>query len=106
MPHCKKQMISFFLTTKCNLNCIYCYNADERTSLVEHTLSLDIAKAGVDYFFATNSSRHIRFYGPGEPTQEFHLMKHITEYAKSQSEVVTVELQSNGVLVLQLDRGY
>ena len=97
MPHCNKQMISFFLTTKCNLNCIYCYNADERSSLAKHTLSLDIAKAGIDYFFATNSSRHIRFYGPGEPTQEFQLMKQITEYAKLKSNLVTVELQSNGV---------
>ena len=97
MPHCKKQMISFFLTTRCNLNCVYCYNAEERKNLVEHSLPFNIAKAGIDYFFSTNSSRHIRFYGPGEPTQEFHLMKQITEYAKSVSENVTVEVQTNGV---------
>lgn len=27
MPHINKQMASFFLTTKCNLRCVYCYNA-------------------------------------------------------------------------------
>jgi MoaA/NifB/PqqE/SkfB family radical SAM enzyme len=27
MPHCNKQMISFFLTTRCNLRCVYCYNS-------------------------------------------------------------------------------
>ena len=97
MPHCKKQMISFFLTTRCNLNCIYCYNVEERTKLTEKTLSIEIAKAGVDYFFDTNQSRHIRFYGPGEPTQEFSLLRQITEYAKSVSDGVTVEIQTNGV---------
>lgn len=97
MSHCKKQMISFFLTTQCNLNCIYCYNVEERKKMTERTLPLEIAKAGIDYFFKTNTSRHIRFYGPGEPTQEFILLKQITEYAKSVSNGVTVEIQTNGV---------
>lgn len=97
MPHCKKQMISFFLTTKCNLNCVYCYNIEERSRLIERTLPFDIAKAGIDSYFSTDSSRHIRFYGPGEPTQEFELMKRITDYAKSISKGVTVEMQTNGV---------
>ena len=38
MPHVEKQMISFFLTTKCNLCCIYCYNAEERDRLPEMSL--------------------------------------------------------------------
>jgi radical SAM protein with 4Fe4S-binding SPASM domain len=70
---------------------------EERKSKLEQTLPLHIAKSGVDYFFATNSSRHVRFYGPGEPTQEFELLKQITEYAQSKSDCVTVEIQTNGV---------
>lgn len=97
MPHCKKQMISFFLTTRCNLSCVYCYNSDERRILKEHFLPLHIAKAGIDEFFQKSQSRHIRFYGPGEPTQAFDLMCQITEYAKSVSTGVTVEIQTNGV---------
>lgn len=98
MPHVCKQMLSLFLTTKCNLRCIYCYNFDERNRTQEVTLPFDIAKAGVDYFFATNDSRHIRFYGPGEPTQAFDLMKRITEYAKDKApDRLSVELQTNGV---------
>lgn len=50
MPHMNKQMASFFLTTRCNLRCIYCYNREERSQLKEQTLPLDIAKAGVDYY--------------------------------------------------------
>jgi len=98
LPHINKQMISFFLTTKCNLRCIYCYNSKERRSKQEQTLSFDFAKVGIDYFFSHNPSRHIRFYGPGEPTREFRLMKQITEYAYSiAGEAVTVEVQTNGV---------
>ena len=96
MPHINKQMGSFFLTTKCNLRCVYCYNSNERTVIEEQSLPLHIAKAGVDYYFSTNDSRHIRFYGPGEPTQEFELMKSIVEYAKTKSDGVTTELQTNG----------
>jgi radical SAM protein with 4Fe4S-binding SPASM domain len=108
MPHCNKQMISFFLTTKCNLCCRYCYNAKERAEIKEQTISIEIAKAGIDWYFANNTSRHIRFYGPGEPTQEFGLMKAIVEYAKmspNKGEDVTVEIQTNGVFDEQV-RGW
>ena len=67
MPHSNKKMISFFLTTKCNLCCRYCYNAKERNCIVEQTLNFEIAKNGIDWYFNNNPSRHIRFYGPGEP---------------------------------------
>lgn len=100
MPHCNKRMLSFFLTTKCNLCCRYCYNAKERNSIEEQTIPLHVAFSAVDWYFATNDSRHIRFYGPGEPTQAFETMKQITEYAKAHSnggERVTVEIQTNGI---------
>ncbi len=100
MPHCNKKMISFFLTTKCNLCCSYCYNAKERNGMSEKTIPLDIAFAGIDWYFENNDSRHIRFYGPGEPTQEFEKLVSITEYAKkhpNRGSDVTVEVQTNGV---------
>ena len=100
MPHCNKQMLSFFLTTMCNLCCIYCYNAKERNKLKEQTIPLDVAKAAVDWYFEHNESRHIRFYGPGEPTQAFGRLKEIVAYAKSHpngGDRVTVEIQTNGV---------
>jgi radical SAM protein with 4Fe4S-binding SPASM domain len=100
MPHCEKKMISFFLTTKCNLCCRYCYNVNERKMMKESTLSIEIAKHGIDWYFENNESRHIRFYGPGEPTQAFEEMAAITEYAKqhaNRGRDVTVEIQTNGV---------
>ena len=105
MPHCNKKMLSFFLTTKCNLCCRYCYNANERNSIQEHTIPLEIAFAAIDWYFGKNASRHIRFYGPGEPTQEFESLKRITEYAKSHQNRgtdVTVEIQTNGIFNNQI----
>lgn len=100
MPHCDKKMLSFFLTTKCNLCCRYCYNAKERNAIEEQTIPLDVAKAAIDWYFENSDSRHIRFYGPGEPTQEFGKMREITKYAKNhetEGKNVTVEIQTNGV---------
>jgi len=98
LPHINKQMASFYLTTKCNLTCEYCYNREERTQVREQSLPIEIAKAGVDLFFKESPSRHIRFYGPGEPTQEIELMKEIIAYAGSKAgSDLTVELQTNGV---------
>ena len=98
MPHKDKQMASFFLTTKCNLCCEYCYNREERTQMEDKSLPFEIAKAGMDLFFAENPSRHIRFYGPGEPTQDVELMKKIVDYARQLAgNQITVELQTNGV---------
>ena len=102
MPHCNKKMISFFLTTKSNICCRYCYNVEERSRIEERTLPFHIAKAGIDWYFLSQSSRHIRFYGPGEPTREFELMKEITKYAKDQDARVTVELQTNGVFTQEV----
>lgn len=98
MPHVNKQMASFFLTTKCNLTCEYCYNLEERTKMFQQSLPIEIAKAGVDLFFKESQSRHIRFYGPGEPTQEIELMKEIVAYAGSKAgSDLLVEIQTNGV---------
>ena len=105
VPHCNKKMLSFFLTTKCNLCCRYCYNAVERNNIQEQTLPLEIAKAAIDWYFSSQPFRHIRFYGPGEPTQAFSTLKAITEYAKNHSnggEKVTVEIQTNGVFTEEI----
>lgn len=61
MPHCNKKMLSFFLTTKCNLCCVYCYNATERNALEEQSVSLEITKYAIDWYFENNQSHHIRF---------------------------------------------
>ena len=97
MPHCNKKMLSFFLTTKCNLCCRYCYNAQERNAIKEQTIPVNIAKAAVDWYFSNNESRHIRFYGPGEPTQEFEKMQ--GKY------VLSTQYKVNGSLIMSISFG-
>ena len=97
MPHINKQMASFFLTTKCNLCCSYCYNRTTRAHFNDQSLPFHIAKKGMDYYFSTNENRHIRFYGPGEPTQDFELLKAIVDYGYSTAAGrLTIEIQTNG----------
>ena len=79
MSHSKKVMISFFLTTKCNLNCIYCYTNKDKYK--HQTLDFKFAQLGINDFFKSNNSRHIRFFSAGEPTMEFELIKKIREDA-------------------------
>ena len=102
MPHINKKMLSFFLTTKCNLCCEYCYNKEQRAHIQEQTLPFEVAKAGIDRFLS-RSDNHIRFYGPGEPTREFELLKQITEYARSKApDSLVFEMQTNGCFSLQV----
>lgn len=98
MAHVRKQMISFFMTTKCNLKCVYCYTPKYKQIKKEDTtIDLEFAKKGIDDFFRDSASRYIRFYGIGEPTLEIEKMKQIRDYAYLQAgDSLKVELQSNG----------
>jgi sulfatase maturation enzyme AslB (radical SAM superfamily) len=58
MPHINKQMVSFFLTTKCNLCCEYRYNIEQREQKEEQTLPFEVTKAGLDYYFSHNGNSH------------------------------------------------
>ena len=106
MAHIRKQMISFFLTTHCNLNCTYCYTPKIQGIKKEHqTLDLSFAKRGIDDYFRDSASRHIRFYGIGEPTLEFKLLKQIYNYAHGKAgDSLVVELQTNGFFAEEIAR--
>jgi radical SAM protein with 4Fe4S-binding SPASM domain len=59
---------------------------------------LGFAKQGIKDFFAVSSSRHIRYFGAGEPTLEFEKMKAIRNFAYDLAgEQLRVELQTNGL---------
>lgn len=98
MGHFRKQQISFFLTTECTLKCNYCYTLKDIDVKKEHqTLNFNFAKQGMLDFFRKFQSREIRFYGAGEPTREFKLMKKIKDFAfELAGNELKVELQTNG----------
>lgn len=99
MSLAKKDMsLSFFLTTSCNLACTYCYVNRNEDGRRNQTIDLDFAKAGIDDYFAQSTSRHIRFFGAGEPTTKLELMRDIYNYAYENSgSPLTAEIQTNGI---------
>jgi uncharacterized protein len=103
MAHCRKECISFFMTTMCNLACSYCYTRD----CVEEEQSIDLrfAKQGIRDFFATSTSRHVRFQGAGEPTLEFQKIRTVREFAsKLAGSDLKAEIQTNGVFPARVAR--
>lgn len=96
MSHSKKEMISFYLTTKCNLDCIYCYTNKNSNAHACQTLDYEFARAGIDDYYQSGFAHHVRFFGAGEPTMELPLMRKILAYAKSKDLCTTSELQTNG----------
>lgn len=96
MSHSRKEMISFFVTTKCNLNCIYCYTNKNTGEHRHQTLNYDFAKVGIDDYYSTSYDKHVRFFGAGEPTIELELIKRILAYAKEKEPSTTAEMQTNG----------
>lgn len=95
--HYKKEMISIFVTTNCNLNCDYCFTNKNQNEHRGQTISLDFVKKGIDNYFAQKYMRHVRFFGAGEPTVEFDLLKQIHQYAVEKGgSAVTFEIQTNG----------
>lgn len=99
MPYCNKKIISFLLTSRCNMACKYCYGARKAEY---KTLPLDFAKCGVDEYVKTGVVNGIRFFGDGEPTTEPKLIKAITEYARTYNKEINCEIQTNGFFNLEL----
>lgn len=100
MAHSDKKMLSIFLTNTCNLDCVYCYAHNDPENI--QIMSKDFAFWGIEYYYKEYILKHgfdkrIRFYGPGEPTTQFTLMRDISEYAKKIWGIDTqIEIQTNG----------
>jgi uncharacterized protein len=100
--------LAIFVTTKCNLRCIYCYahGGDK-----EKTISKDTWRMAMDHFFSTISSGathekairknlNLSIHGGGEPTMEFDILKNIVadfyKRARAAELEPTVSMGTNG----------
>lgn len=102
MSHYNKEMISFFLTTSCNLNCVYCYTNKE--NYLEQKIDIAFAKKLIeDYALNDNFKglkKVVRFFAAGEPTLNFNAMLEIVEHAKkTYKDSFEIELQTNGIFL-------
>lgn len=102
MGHYRKDVLSIVVNNTCNLKCLYCYVRDLEKSYKNKpkakVININFAKRGVDDFFKKYKSRKLRFFSSGEATQNFDLMKEITEYARKKAgNKLWIELQTNCV---------
>jgi radical SAM protein with 4Fe4S-binding SPASM domain len=93
MPLCDKKTISFLLTTRCNLNCTYCYG--NRKSEYK-TLNFAFAKKILNDYAEAGDLKYIRFSADGEPTTEMELLKNIFKEAKQLEPNVQATVFTNG----------
>lgn len=99
MGHWRKQEISFFVSSNCNLACVYCYipKLGKTIDREDKVIDLDFAIAGMKDFFSWSQVPRIRYFSAGEATTAFDTMVAIRDEAyKLAGKDLEVELQTNG----------
>jgi uncharacterized protein len=99
MGHWRKQEISFFVSSNCNLECIYCYipKLGESIAPNDRVIDLNFAIAGMKDYFQWSKVPRIRYFSAGEATTAFERMVEIRNEAhKMVGDALEVELQTNG----------
>ncbi|HEY9074902.1 MAG TPA: radical SAM protein [Anaerolineaceae bacterium] len=97
--------VTLFLTTRCNLRCVYCYADGGETP--ERTMTLETAKRGIDFVCQSARARGLErfgvgYHGGGEPTQNWRVLTESFAYAKELAKANGMEvygsMATNGVL--------
>lgn len=100
--HQRKTVLSIFVTSICDLRCVYCYGGDchlqdDKINPLPAMIDINFVKRAVLDFFGKYKEREIRFFGMGEPTIAFPLVKEIRDWAfKITNGSCRFELQTNG----------
>ena len=92
-PNEKLAKVTFFITSDCNLRCIYCY---ANSGVSHHVLSLENAKIFIDSIAKKVDKLILDFHGGGEPFLEFDLIKSIYEYAEKTGKLYRSIAITNG----------
>lgn len=96
-------MVTFLMTTECNLNCIYCYAYNN----ISKKLQFSHAKLCIDYIVnnAVKKGKKgitVKFHGAGEPTLNMEVIVKIVEYTKKVAFAhhigVKFHITTNGVM--------
>jgi uncharacterized protein len=91
--------LTIFLSTLCNLRCIYCYAEGGQSSIGNQIIDFDFIKDGIDYVTVKNKPLNISFHGGGEPFLMFDLIKKTISYAKVKTKKVNFSIQTNGTIL-------
>jgi uncharacterized protein len=104
-PDFKPTEVTLFLTSECNLRCVYCYA--RAGDLAVERMSMETAQRGIDYVVANALELNtgwfgLYFHGGGEPTINHEVLVGSHEYAKMLAEQygleLTTSIATNGVL--------
>lgn len=100
------QNINLFITHKCNLNCIYCYEKPNHASFpIFKQMTSDTAFKAIDWLIRNSQDKQelsVNFFG-GEPLLNFELIKKVVEYADFQQIIhnksIKFSVTTNGLLL-------
>lgn len=101
----KPTEVTLFLTTRCNLRCIYCYASAGERPLAE--MSLETAKRGIEFVCRNALERGktefgVGYHGGGEPTVHWPVLTESFAYAQQLARKYGLEvygsMATNGVL--------
>ncbi len=105
--HCDKQSITINTTNKCNLRCIYCMASSAEEQKNPIFIDMEFAKKGIEDAISGYPTGIIatilRFFSPGEPTQNMSCMKECVSFARSLNPGIRTELQTNGLFGTEYD---
>lgn len=101
MKHCDKRAVTVNVTSRCNLRCSYCMasSPDEqvRPLVVEEKFALAGIRDAINGHPTGYKADRLRFFSPGEPTQDMSTIVSCVNYARSLSPDIMTELQTNGI---------
>jgi uncharacterized protein len=93
-PDFKFTKAGIFLTSDCDLRCIYCY---ARAGTKQIYLNFEPIKEVVDYIFnngkRTKSNVSFTFHGGGEPTKNMEVLKEAVRYIRLKSKLTNIKSQ-------------
>ena len=96
--------VTLFLTSACNLRCVYCYaSGGDQPRYLDEQVALDAIDFVVDNAIAIGQTKAtVTFHGGGEPTLAGKVMKNCLEHARRRCEKHALELSTgtatNGVM--------
>ncbi|MCP4350129.1 MAG: radical SAM protein [Desulfobacterales bacterium] len=94
----KPTHVTLFLTTRCNLNCIYCYAMDGTKKHIN--MNFSIAKMGIDLaccnaLESKKNNFNVNFHGGGEPTTNWKIFTESLSYARTIAQKNGLKVYSN-----------
>ena len=88
------KLLMLSITSRCNLNCKYCYVKRENKDM-----NFEVAKRAIDLVIKSNPYFFRILFTGGEPLLRVEFLEKVIKYAISKSKEVGFQIQTNGTLI-------